>query len=422
MDTLLILGLATLAVVSAGVYVLLGARRRRERLGAWLKAAHEVGLTGVEAHGHPRLEDVSAQDGDLTLRIQSYSDGPLGGGTRVSVYGLRHHVGALTIHAEGLASSVEKSFYGAREVTVGDPAFDADCFVEGPPVLALATLTEEVRGALSMLLRHGRLRTAVADSILARGSLFNGLLQVDIPDGAGAPGSVLSQALPAVLRLARGLQPPADLADRIATNLESEGQPAVRLRLLGTLQAEFSGHARTREAVLAACGNSSRPVRLRALGPNPQVETIEEELRGALDEDSPEEVRDCLAALRSFRPEAAPLLLRTLEIADEHMVLDAIQGLRACGGVDSVPHLLQVARRGETAGVRQAARDAIRAIQGRLLDGERGQLSLSPEVNGALSIVDSEAAGRVSLAEEPRPVPVPLRSCEGRPAEGTRRD
>ena len=356
------------------------ASRRRARLSAWEGAARGVGLGSIQVDSGRFTAGVSGRAGTLEVRLESYSNGPQDGGTRLTIRETRPATPSLSVLREGVASSFEKDFLGTRETVLGDPAFDADCFVLGPRELAMATLTGAVREAVAPLVRGGLLRGGTDGPYRVGAQLSGGVLQIDVRDHLLATHRDLPDVLAAALRIARALQPPPDLAVRLVENLQTETVAGVRVRLVETLVEHFPFHARTREALVAACGDCSDEVRLRAagalegegwatlislasgentsdacraralrlLGSTAGADLVEGALRRAVETRDRETARACLEVVREFRPQAEPVLIAALDVDDDHVVLAAVQALRACGGVDAVARLIVVTRGGGT--------------------------------------------------------------------------
>lgn len=444
------MSLAALALLAAGgIGAFLVARqlmlhKHEGLLREWVDGATTAGLTEPRTHNRPITPALTARDGGLHVRIELFRrDNDYDNGTRLAVSGLVHRSGALSIRREGLGTGMERRLLGIRETEIGDETFDRDFFIQGPRVLAMALLGCPVRHDLGRLL-NGLLSVDATHEVSVQSELTRGTLTVEVRTLSMVPRSA-AELLPGLLEIARALRLPADLNGRLAANLLVERDPAVRVRLLETLASEFPDSPRTRQALLAACEDPSARVRLRAaiglkadgretlaslvsaedvddasraralaeLGPRVPADVVEQTLRRALAEGAPETARACLEAMRRFRrQESEPLLWQALASGDETVLLAAVRALRSCGTADAVARLVEVAGSGTSDALRSAAREAVGAIQGRLLGAAPGQLALVEEATGALSLTDGSTGGELSLSnagEPPRRVPQPDR-------------
>ena len=425
--------MVTGAGVVASTVLLLVRFRQQTRLASWQAAVTHAGLTQVETQDRFIGAAVTARDGDLVVRLETYRRGKHENGTRLTIRSLSRSSGSLTVRSEGLATALDKRLLGARESEIGEESFDRECFVQGPPALAMATLTEPLRRDVARLV-HGSLLSSDGSWIAVRGSLSDGVLKVDLRERFFAARDQVSDVLAAALRIARGLNPPADVATRLVVNLGQERHPWVRARLVETLAREFPSHPKTAQALRDACSDDNDEVRLRAavatpvegrrtllelvssdatadglraraiaaLGSAFPADLAEATLRRVLDAKEPATARACIEALRELRqPGSETLLLKALDLADEAVGVAAARALRLCGGVGAVARLLEVARDGASSELRQAARQAVGAIQSRLPGAAPGQLALADGGSGGLSLADETPAGQLSLADAP---------------------
>lgn len=95
--------------------------RRRARI--WRAAAESCGVTDLVDPSSWLNRSLSGRSGDLEISISSYRHGKHDNGTRVVVRCPGTAPG-LRLHAEGVQTSLKKLF-GAREVEIGDTAFDS---------------------------------------------------------------------------------------------------------------------------------------------------------------------------------------------------------------------------------------------------------------------------------------------------------
>jgi hypothetical protein len=204
-------------------------------------------------------------------------------GTRVTVSGP-----ALSQDLTIYSDPVSAGRVAGLEILTGDALFDGAVSVQGPPALAHALLDAETRRVLTGLL-SGQLRQSGRPTFWASGSLDHGVLRIDIPEvtpktqagplwldsevqgvpldsGRDAVAGLerFPEALERVLFLARRLETPAAVPQRIAANLATEPDPGVRLRLLATLTREAPDLPLTQEALLVARDDPDAQVRLHA--------------------------------------------------------------------------------------------------------------------------------------------------------------
>ncbi len=443
--------LALLWVSLFGLWRYLATRPSARQAARWRAAARFAGLTAVEES----KDDLAGRAGSLAVWLSAFA-GDESRGTRITVSGAGRPRG-LTIRPEDPRSRARG---GAREVEVGDDAFDAAAWVEGPPALAYALLDADTRRSLQALL-GGQL-----SMFWASGRVENGVLGIEVPESApwwqtfDTGGDFLDDVLEASIQLARRLSVPADVARRIAENMKGEPVSRVRLLSLGALVREYPDHPATREALLAARGDPDAEVRLRAgiaLGPEGRdvlravaagegakdetteraVAALEPDLtvdeamgllRSALRTRRVGTAQACMVALgrrggtraiallarvlavekgelggaaaralaMTRDPAAEEPLLRALTAGTRDLRLAAATALRYVGTAAAVASLRE-AEEGD-AEMRRTARQAIAEIQSRLTGAEPGQLSIAGGKSGQLSLAGGEA-GALSLAE-----------------------
>ncbi len=431
-----LIGLVVAAMAGSFAY-LVTSERRRAHLRVWRTAAQSAGLVEIEeADGFFEGQHLAGRSGDLQVRLEPYRGGKHPRqATRIVVTGFGFGVGCLSLRREGLAAAFEKNVVGEREIQVGDPSFDDECYVQGQPPLALAILDPETRRRVGDLLR-GRVAVPGREPIEVGASLHGGVLEVRVEErGFSSNRERVQEVLAGVLEVARLLVAPRDVAARIASNLRVEPEEGARLRGVLMLAREFPSHPATREALLAAREDASEEVRLRAamalgeegretlldlvqrtgtddscaaraiaaLGDRLPAARAEAALRRALGgAGRPQTAQSCLAALALLgRTEAEGLILDALRSEDGQVAVAAAKALGRVGTVAAVAALREA---GEAGGeMRRAARQSIAEIQARLTGAEPGQLSLAGGEAGALSLADETAEpGRLSLAgEEP---------------------
>lgn len=218
----------------------------QRQLRRWQAVAAERGLAGVEVSsprawtlrltGRAEPLDVRIENSHRTgrynrqklIRIVVTVPGPPG------FRGVR-------IHREAVRPR------GAREIEVGDEAFDRAFFIEGPQRLVVALLDRETRD----LLRD-----------------INRLCPMGIADGeirAETPEFFLTDVLALALEAGRRLAQPLDVALRLARNVSEDPEAGYKLLSLRFLVHDFPGEPETLEALRDAAGSDPSPrVRLQA--------------------------------------------------------------------------------------------------------------------------------------------------------------
>ena len=424
-----------LAVGSALTWLV--AKKQRELLRSWQTAAESCGLQVTEVTSGLRpsirardglgvlsIEPFGSNDQDHTFRIEANVSGP----PDLQQVKIRPQAGS-----------------DAREIAIGDVAFDTEFFIQGPVLLVYALLEEENRRLLSLLNTLGRTE-------LSAGELRTQVIAASVP-------SALSTLLHLRIRLAE----PLDIPRRLAENAGKDPVPRVRLHNLLLLLRELPGNPVTAEALRAAVSDPSPEVRLRVaeeLGPEgrgillqlaeePEDDAVSAEALSALARELPLErkqailqralarrrlrtVRACLRAIGHSQDPAAPGVLakvmeeeygelapaaaEALELtgspAAEAPLLQALQrdqadlrvaAAKALGRVGSAAAVLPLKEAAERSRLdlelRQATRQAIAEIQSRVQGASPGQLSLAGMETGQLSLAD-DPAGRLSLGGE----------------------
>ena len=406
--------------------------RQRAR---WRAAVRVAGLTAVEES----KDDLAGRAGSLVVWLSAFASDE-SRGTRITVSGPGRPRG-LTIRPEDPRSRARG---GAREVEVGDDAFDAAAWVEGPPALAHALLDADTRRSLQAFL-GGRLEQPGHSVFWPSGRVENGVLGIDVPESApwwqtfDAEGDFLGSVLEASIQLARRLSAPADVARRIAENMKGEPVSRVRLLSLGTLVREYPDHPATREALLAAREDPDAEVRLRAgiaLGPEGRdvlravaagegatdetteraVAALEPDLtvdeaigllRGALRTRRVGTAQACMVALgRRGGTQAIALLARVLAVETGELGWAAARALAMTRHPAAEEPLLRALAAG-TRDLRLAAAAALRhvgtaAAVGPLREAEEGDAEMRRTARQAIAEIQSRltgaAPGQLSLA------------------------
>ncbi|HYH44512.1 MAG TPA: hypothetical protein VEG34_02415 [Thermoanaerobaculia bacterium] len=398
-------------------------RRRAEELRA---AGQAAGLTfSVAEENLVTGPSLDGRLGPLQVHLSRYGKGKHDEGTRIAVQGFGPGAAGLSLEQEGVLSGF------IDEIEVGSPGFDRDIHVQGAALLLLALLDAGTRRRVSRLMQGfvalGTRETGeTGKAVAVDARLRDGLLEVWVKDGSAAAAQ-LGGVLAGVLEVAWRLQAPDDIPGRLAENLRSEPETGVRLKILRVLQRELPEHPATLDSLLAALGDPSDDVRLRAavalgeagrgtlldlvaseatadscaaravaaLGGRLPAEQAEAALGRALARGHFETARACMEEL-AFRWGTCSegVLLQALASGEPALILAAVHALGQMGTVAAVAPLRPLAepRRGELAA---AARQAIAAIQSRLTGAAPGQLSLAAGEAGALSLAPE--AGAVSL-------------------------
>jgi hypothetical protein len=354
------------------------------------------------------------------VRVDAYTKGEEGRGIELTVKGLWPKV-ALWRVSPG-------SYRDSELVETGDSEFDAVIETSGPPDQVLALLGAETRRAIRDLLA-GSVRV---DALHMEG----GELQMEVPTTGFAgehPG--LPQAARALGALSQRLVTPEPVRGRLAENARHDPIAGVRLKNLFAIVRLLPGDPFTLEELRAATKDHDPEVRLRAamkLGPEARdvlqalvtdeavaddlAEQAIDSLGGAFRPEEavaqvaracrdrahkprrPRSLRACIKVL-ARHPMAEATLVEALEIRSESVDLAAASALGSIGSSAAVLPLKEAAERHGGA-FASAARQAIAEIQSRVT-GSPGGLSLAEGESGQLSLSD-EVGGRVSL---PAPAP-----------------
>lgn len=261
------------------------------------------GLLGFQAEPGgtaQRLTGLLARWTGRPARVYPYAVG------RMDTTSLSEAESGLRFAVEGLCPSVTLWRIGFSSPTrvdatqarpVGEPEIDKLFRVVGPPAHVHALLIATTRIALRELLR-GSVR-------LGQVWLEGGTLTVDVPTSGFArehPG--LEPATHAIAGMAKLLEAPSDLVERLAENVARDPAPGVRLASLRALFDAFASHARTRTAAFAALRDGDELVRLEA-AVQTKAQGRETLVRLAVDTDTSE--ASASRAIRALGPEHLPL-------------------------------------------------------------------------------------------------------------------
>jgi HEAT repeat protein len=432
--------------IAVAVFIAAKAYEHKQKANAaWTLAAVELGLVSVPPGWTERRSMRGWIDG-VSVEIKEKAANK----ATHTVYEVRLLAPTptdLKLSAEDFLAQVS-AHIRRDDLQVGDESFDAAVYVRGDEGEMLARLTPPARRALKTLIERGaklesgklelELKTQVTDAheltgtmraLAAAARLFH-LNGVSVPEALAHNAASDPEARVRLRNLSVLLRdhPRTELARQAAAKALKDPEPAVRLRaaefLPGTaaspvLQALVRSSAETwvrAEAlrVLArtcAYEEISDTVAL-ALGA-PEVELRQEAVRAitrgrahakvdALAEmanDPPLELVEAL--VEAFEqlggPRAEEALLRLLAHESNWVRALAAKALGTTGTVRAVEPLLPLTRGLMGGDLQEAARDAVRQIQGRLGDVEAGALAVVDDQGGALSLPVQE--GAVSVVE-----------------------
>jgi HEAT repeat protein len=392
---------------------------RHGRRPEWARAAEAAGLAKVRFSWRLASSTVlTGEAGPLRVRLQGY--GNKGGrGTRVVISGLGHERGQLYFRRESRGTSLAGRL-GARDIALGDPAFDEKVYVQGSPEVAQAVFDAPAR-RLVQLLVQGCIEGSGHPGILeidGAVSLDDGGLQVEIGEPATrVVGGNVVAVLPRLIAIAERLVRPDDLVARLVRNLGEDPLPAVRLANLRMLEERHPDDPRTREALVTALGDADEEVRLRA------ALALGELGQGTLLEIARSERSDDVRAARAIAAlgehlataPAVAVLRQSLKLRRLQSAGACVEALRRRRGAEVVEVLatvLAVERRAlAAAAARALAGTGEPAAEEPLIQGLHGD---SPEVR----LAAAEALETVGTAA----AVMPLReAAERRPEGGLRR-
>jgi len=412
-------------------------RQRSRRQQAFQEAATACGLQVVTIFCAADDPQVLARAGPLQVRIDDFPPA----GTEVVVV----TPGPPGFYGVRIRDELYQSLW-AREIEVGDEAFDSKFFIEGPIQLIYALLDAEVRHLLIRVNAESRLEIVCGE---IRAKLHE---------------SQITYILPLLLDLGRRFAQPLSAAQRLAENARQDPVATVRLRNLLLLVREHPGDPGTVETLRAACSDARPEIRLRAAqelgaeGRDVLLEMAESELEdkwnaqaiSILGRDLPLDrattllnaalsrhriltacaclevlgtsggapevdvlakvlvlehgelaVAAALALGRTGSTAAEPPLILALEHESAEVLVAAANALAEVGTAAAVLPLKEAAGRiAHHRELHRAARQAIAAIQSRLPEASPGQLSLAAAAAGQLSLAPAEA-GQLSLASHP---------------------
>lgn len=453
-------GLGGVLLAGAAVAVAVASARhsKGEREERWRRLADACGITIPTGQSSRLRPAFTGFRGALTIRMQRFKRGKTQLGTRVIVEGLPP---AIRVYKEGLGTGIERTF-GAREHTLGDPAFDAVLFVQGEEPLVRAVLDVFTRQALLDVFT-GYVRNGQPRAVNASATLEDGRLMVELDDAFGQPEEPQADLLSLIVLTCEKLLHPGDVPGRLAEIVYADPLATVRAFALTVLARDFPDHDATRQGLTIALGDLHPEVRLQAglwggEAGLPAIRSIAESvdvtdgcsaravagLAGHLDLERARDIFE--GSVRAGRMETAQAALRSLGRGGEHEVgvvapwlADRRTPLAVCAAqalgdspaaaaaevaligaledsraevVDAAAHALgrvgsaravlslRAVEARTTWGAHRAARQAVAQIQSRLTGATPGQLALAGDAAGQVALAE-DAHGRVSFPRPP---------------------
>jgi hypothetical protein len=338
---MLLLGLLSAgAFASLVAWIVMYSRARAAKINALREAL--AGNLGLVRKKTRRLDFMAGSMGGIPVEVVWELEVVSTGKSTYAIPHTRYLVAVglpISVRKEGIGTSIRKAISGS-DLTVGDPVFDAACYLAGDPVYMLAACSARSREALLALVKNGR--------AIDKGKLV--LVTNDHLSEESAAHALLDPMIEAAaaLRFSAG-----ELPGRLASNAVSDPVMGVRLRCLTALVVSFPDHPETVTACEAA-QKEGGPLRVAA----------------ALHQ------RDSgfLAAMEQE-------LIAMLHSEDPKVTRVAIDALALAGTIAAVEALHKAPLKTEAAA-------AIAAIQGRAAGAA-----------GELSVAGSEAVGQLSEAD-----------------------
>jgi HEAT repeat protein len=348
-----------LAIACGGAYLAYDRARSLTHRQTWRETAAAIGLQDVrEADLLGFVAQLSGTIRGRRVRFEQVTVDSWATATQVTISG----DSGVTLRREDETTASQKS-WGYKEPEVGDSAFDAAVFIEGPVEVLHAMLDESTRSLVLDLVecRVGGCSRAIIRSI----AIKYGDLVLEL---ANADGRTLRAELPDIMKTLLAdqdrLRKPSNIPERIAANARYDRLVGVRLRNLTLLADLYHKNPITHETLRHACGDASDAVRLeaaQALGYEGRVtlqdiasrETIGDALkaraisslgqylgeergvailRRALRKRELQTARACIAALRAFAgAETIHVLGKVLAVEESQLAAAAAEALGACG-------------------------------------------------------------------------------------------
>ena len=391
--------------------------------GLWLRAAEACSVENLVSKRIAFLAPPRIEGARPPLGVSILPQGAAGSANATLV--VKGVERAMEVRHESLRTRL----LGGSEITVGDPAFDAEFFVQGDPLFVRAALDASTR-ALALEL-FGPRPSAARELLLDDGppiGVGDGELVARFvdryPHAPITPEERLGQALELGGRLLA-----VRLEERLARVALEDPLASVRVAALETLHEARPREDLTHQTLTTACGDVEPHVRLAAavrlglpagkrtlLGLASRTNVSDAlsaravtELRSHLPAG---QARDILAeALRERRLETAVACLDTLGRLGSHadvaarvlsleegpVAVAAARALMRCGTPADIALLREVeSRHPRTDPLPLACRAAIGAIHARQPGASPGQLALADDPSGRLSPAAAEG-GEVSV-------------------------
>jgi hypothetical protein len=420
--------LIVLALIGAGLWAAFGESRRKAQ--SWDDALAPYGS---------RIEDsvediarIAVAEDSLEIKVEAVKDGP--DLVTVVIPEPRAFLGV-----EIRKASIRLPW--GHEPETGDPELESIFRVTGSDRLVSSLLDAETRRLMIGL--------SSEDPEFAGESVRRGMSIEQVPT-----------FLPDMVKIAKRLARPPDVAQCLAENAQKDPVAGVRLRNLVLLLEELPGDPKTVAVLRAVCSDTSPQIRLRAarelgaegggvlaelagslqddgasaeaisyLGRDLPLQRTREILAQALHHRHSQTARACLDALGQggdaadvellvsvmtgpevdlaaaaaqalgtiASPAAEPPLILALQREQEVIQVAAADALGRLGSAAAVLPLQEAAKSSHGSALRKATREAIAAIQSRLQGASPGQLSLAGAGIGNLSLAQAEG-GELSLA------------------------
>jgi len=443
--------------IADGIASLLASLRAEDETLTWRRRAEQCGLAGIEVPSHlPFLGFVSGRRGRHGLRIDRFHQGKSNRGIRVVIDGLSD---AVALQGEGFGTAIEKTL-GSREIEIGDAPFDQGLFLRGEQATLRALFDAETRRlAVDVFAGRVRMEPFAPRRVQMSVRVAYGSLRAEFPDRRGPQEEPLADTLQALLALAERLAPVERLEERLAGIARNDPVSRVRGHALATLERDCASAQATREALVAALGDTDPEVRLfAALTQKEAGRPVLEELataseaadwcsaraiEGLADRLTLDVGRRALEAARSGSKEKTALvvllplarvggvdvvmralghpshavaaaaaralgavnaraaeepLIEALARESDEVRMAAAHALGVVGGTGAVLPLKELEQRGPR-GVDKVAREAVASIQARLTGATPGQLALADGASGHVTLSE-DPSGRITLPPE----------------------
>jgi hypothetical protein len=249
----ILIALSIIAVVAAGLYQQQRQVELRHLL-MWRAAVAAIALDDVEESWKVG-GGISGRKESLRIEMDRTASTQGEGPPRVRITG----TSGITLRLGGFGSEIGKGIRPGYEI--GDPEFDRETHVTGPRDVMRAVFDADTRRLLRELL-HGHLQPGTHSALA---SLRDGVLEVTFRDSSSqAFRPRFPHLVTSLVDIARRLEPPARIAERIATNTRTETLWQVRLANLRLLAEMYPQAPEARQALEHGCGDPHDEVRLLA--------------------------------------------------------------------------------------------------------------------------------------------------------------